>query len=213
MAGAGNDGNEDSQDPEAGWPPRFNDIFIAIAGFLVLAAAVAAALILRDVIAPETPTPTPKQTMAYVFAVAGLLMLLLGALFGLVEARRPPNVVVFQQAGDGTEFTNRYLLMNLQSAQGAQVVGAIVKVSGAISKEKRSTAAWSIGVGLLLLAGAVSGLVSLSVGEDDPAGEDPTEEATSEAPTDPGVTPPLQPAEPDASLTAEPTGAVATPTR
>lgn len=160
MSNTGNQGAP--TDPEAGWPPRFNDLFIAIAGFLLLAVAVAAALILRDVIAPSTPAPTMKQTMAYVFAVAGLLMLLLGALFGLVEAKRAPKVLASPRADDDVE-SGRAFLLQVDGKEFAETIG---KVSGVISKEKRSTAAWSIGVGLLLLAGAASGLVSLSVGDD-----------------------------------------------
>lgn len=161
-------------DPEAAWPPRFRSKFIALASLVLLAVAVAAALLLKGVMVPEEPTT--RHIMAYVFAVAGVLMLLVGALFGLVEAKRPPEVHVITQPARAAV---------AGEAAVPQIIQAVVTVAGAISKEKRSTAAWSLGFGLLLMAGVASGLVSFSVGDgDDGANEEPTEEASEESTED-----------------------------
>lgn len=154
-------------DPEAGWPPRFSGKFVGAAGLLLLATAVVAALWLRGPLVGESPSA--QDTMSYMFAVAGLFMLLVGVFFGLVEARRPPVV---------TETVTTEQTITGQNVPGS-VVTEVVKTVGALSEaigmEKRSTAAWSLGFALLLLAAVSSGVVSLSVGDDatgdDAAGE------------------------------------------
>ena len=143
-------------DPESGWPPRFDNSTIgwAAAALLVLFLALAAWFrsVFSDADLLDAGDEAAEHAAAYVLFVLGLLSMLAGILFALVEQRRPPAPAPAAQ---------------LPSARGGpDVVGAVGKVVESFKDKKVSTILFSIGLVLIGLAAAGSGLVDVSIGED-----------------------------------------------
>ncbi len=143
-------------DPERGWPPRFDNATIGWAAVALLILFLAVAGWFRSVFHSadllDAGDEAAEHAAAYVLFVLGLLSILAGILFALIEQRRPPAAAPSPQ---------------IPAARGAQdVVGAVGKVVETFKDKKVSTILFSIGLVLIGLAAAGSGLVDVSIGED-----------------------------------------------
>lgn len=141
-------------DPERGWPPRFDSTTIAWAAVALLVLFLAVAGWFRSVFSDadlfDAGEDAAEHVAAYVLFVLGLLSILAGILFALVEQRRPPAPAPAVPAARG----------------GPDVVGAVGKVVETFKDTKVSTILFSIGLVLIGLGAAGAGLVDISVGED-----------------------------------------------
>ena len=139
-------------DPERGWPPRFTNEFVGWTALLLVLVFVSVAGWFRSVFDGagllDSGDDAAENVAAYVLFIVGLLSILAGILFALIEARKPPP------PSEG--------LVGL----GADPVNMVGKVIEFFHEKKASTVLFSIGVVLLFLAAAGTGLIEINVGED-----------------------------------------------
>lgn len=151
----------DAADPEAGWPPRFNDGFIAASAILLLIVFSGIAALVRQVFDDagllEAGDDAAQHVAAYVLFVVGVLALLAALLFALIETRK----AIVQ-------------LPDQAPRPRSAAVPSIDKVLVAFGDRKLSRVLLAIAFVLLLGAAAGSGLVDLSIGDGDSTA-DPTE--------------------------------------
>lgn len=170
---------------EASWPPRFSDKFLACsAGALVVVFVGGAWLIyvaFDSTIAAKTVT-TSRNAAAFIVFVLGLLALLLGAFFALVEAKKPAvQVTAVPVAGENI----RQLGINAQAQTALDA--SVTKMAESFSGRRVSAVLLAIGFTLVTVAAAGSGLVSVSVGDPPNASPSaPSSEAPSTAPASTG---------------------------
>lgn len=150
-------------DPEQGWPPRFDDAFLARAAvfLLVVFAGVAGltTVAFLGATAPPGAARPARDVAAYLLFVVGVLALLLGAFFALVEAKKP--MVRVTVSADIPELS----LLTADLAATAVPTEAVAKAVDAFGGRRVSAVLLGIGFTLVTLAAAGAGLVSLSVGD------------------------------------------------
>lgn len=207
-------------DPEATWPPRFVPRSLLTAGLMLALLFLALTGFFREVFDGAgllTNQKTGSNVAAYVLFEIGLLALLAGLFFALVEARTPPPppppappppppppepelervdvpsdvaVMLGLSAGEYSVFLQRTpggqqprILTNGGGSPPPDVppkpthnavTQAADAASAAFSGRAMSRVLLAIGLTLITLAAAASGLVNLSVG-DAPAAVTPTE--------------------------------------
>lgn len=139
-------------DPESGWPPRFSNDAISWIAIVLLVVFVSVAGWFRSVFDGadllKAGEDAAENVSAYVLFIIGLLSILAGILFGFIEARKPPP------AEDGVR------------PLSSDPVGMVGKVIESFQGKKLSTILLSIGVVLLFLAAAGTGLIEINVGDD-----------------------------------------------
>lgn len=151
---------------EAGWPPRFSDRFLAwsAAALAVVFAGIAVLVYVAfDAATGEGASIELREAAALVLFVIGVLALLLGAFFALVEARKPTVQVVTTAISDARAGAP---LRKAKGGDEALPGGSITEVVESFSGRRVSAVLLAIGFSLVTLAAAGSGLVSVSVGDD-----------------------------------------------
>lgn len=181
-------------DPEKTWPSRFGAAFIGFAALALTIVFAGISVLLRMVFdsahlftgtdaAPVTSNEATVRVLAFALLVIVLLLLHVGALFALIEAKTPPMPVAIRIVPDGQieALTEGFSATALPFVN---VGGQLEKITGAIAGKRNSTTLFSLGFVLVLLAAAGSGLVNISVGTDDGTGT-PGATTTSSSTTQP----------------------------
>jgi hypothetical protein len=145
-------------DPEAGWPPRFGEGFLrGAAGWVLgLFAMLVAVLVAVYLVADQFDgDDSARHVMAFALFVAGLLALLGGVWFALVEAKQPPPPPSTEVRSLG--------------AAGVNPGALVTSVADAFGNRAVSRVLLTIGFVLVVVAAAGSGFVDISVSTGDAA--------------------------------------------
>jgi hypothetical protein len=146
---------------EAGWRPRFSNEFIGWSGLLLLLLFLSMATWFRSVwdsASLLSGDGAASQAVVYVLVIVGLFLISAGVLFALTEARTPPLNAPQAMPG-GLDQTGE--------TQGVTPIPG--QLLSAMAKHSASRVLLALGVSLILMAAAASGVVNISVGNQEPA--------------------------------------------